>query len=404
MSAAAPAARRFALLDSLRGVAVLCVLALHTAQLSGANAHAVYGNFTSHLRIGVTLFFLLSGFLLYRPHALAIAQGSPAPRPGEYTLRRFLRIAPAYWVALSVLVLWPGVNDELARNWWVYYGFAQSYRSEWALEGIRPAWSLSVEVAFYALLPLLGALLRRASAGLTDPVRVRLQLAVFALLGTASLALRAASFASVPLGDLETTLFTHFLWFAVGMSLAVWSVWQAEQALPGRVVRVVVERPGLSWLLALLLYVALCNSPGIPRAFTPGYTRWTYTAEHVVYAAIALLLLLPAVFGEQAGGLPRRMLASPLLRWIGLISYSLFLWHYQLLEGIESLGGRHWIPGWPLLALSLAALPVIFAVAAASYACIERPLLRWKARHAPASGAAAAGVARETTAQSSTRR
>ena len=59
----------------------------------------------AHLNVGVALFFLISGFLLYRPYALALVHGSEPPRLAAYAKRRFLRIVPAYWVALTLLAL-----------------------------------------------------------------------------------------------------------------------------------------------------------------------------------------------------------------------------------------------------------------------------------------------------------
>lgn len=394
--------RRFPMLDALRGVAVLAILTLHVGAASGANTSAPYGQITSQLRAGVTLFFVLSGFLLYRPHALALAGLAPAPKLRVYAARRFLRIAPAYWVALTLLAIWPGLDGVFTRDAWVYYGFAQSYRNEWMMKGIGPAWSLSVEVSFYALLPLLAVLLRRACAGRDPAGRVRLQLAAFALLGLASLALRSIAFSHwLPLRNM---IFTQFLWFALGMGLAVESVRLEAGGPSTRAVRLVERHPGACWLLAAALYAIPCTLPGFPRAFQLHFTRATFIAEHALFACVAFLLVLPAVFGERAGGLPRRVLASRALRWVGLISYSLFLWHGPLLVAFATRIPQL-VPGWPFLSLALVGLPPIFAVSWLSFTWIERPALRRKPGYAPAAGApVAAPPPRETTAQSSTRR
>ena len=368
--------RRFPMLDALRGMAVLAVVLLHAAQECGANANASYGMVTTQLRVGVTLFFLLSGFLLYRPYALALARFDARPSLGGYAVRRMLRIVPAYWVALTVLAVWPGLPGVFTRDAWIYYGFAQSYRNSWALAGIAPAWSLSVEVAFYTLLPLLGELLRRVATSRGPDERRSLQLRALALLGVASLALRGVGHG---LGNahLQTMIFTHFLWFALGMSVAVWSVETEVSGLQSRAARFVERNSGVCWLVAAAAYAVLCAAPIFPRAWAPGQTAWSVTTEHVLYACVALALLLPAVFGDRGNGWPRRVLASPTLRWFGLISYSLFLWHYPLLSALAARGASQWLPGWPLLSLCLVSLPPILAISWLSYAWIERPMLRW---------------------------
>jgi len=154
-----PSNHRFELFESLRAIAALSVLVHHTGGWSNVNLFTWYGAFTSKLHLGVTLFFLISGFLLYRPHAVQMLGAPAAPPTGDYALRRAFRILPAYWVALTVLNLWPGLRGVFTKDWWVYYGLLQSYRPEWSLRGIGVAWSLSVEIAFYVLLPLVAVVL-----------------------------------------------------------------------------------------------------------------------------------------------------------------------------------------------------------------------------------------------------
>jgi len=96
-----PTNQRFELFESLRAIAALSVLVFHTCGWSNVNLFTWYKAFTSKLNIGVTLFFLISGFLLYRPHAVEMLGGPDAPPAGDYVLRRAFRILPAYWVALT---------------------------------------------------------------------------------------------------------------------------------------------------------------------------------------------------------------------------------------------------------------------------------------------------------------
>src|SRR6266516_1997197 len=108
----APAARRagapgrsLPMLDGLRAVAALAVLLTHVAFQTGEVARAAGGAVLARLDAGVAVFFVLSGFLLYRPYALARASGTPRPSIRRYVLRRAARILPAYWLALGAVAL-----------------------------------------------------------------------------------------------------------------------------------------------------------------------------------------------------------------------------------------------------------------------------------------------------------
>lgn len=94
---------------------------------------------------------------------------------------------------------------------------------------------------------------------------------------------------------------------------------------------------------------------------------------HLGFGVIAALLLAPAVFGDRGGGLPRRF--RPVIAWIGLISYRIFLWHFVV--GLE-LARRGASESFVLLLLSMLAITI--PIAAASYYLVERPLLRLKYR------------------------
>ena len=162
--------------DSLRAIAALSIFALHlpfVVRMSTDNPARAY---LLELRVGVAVFFLISGFLLYRPFARAryLRQGRPAT--GSYAERRALRIVPAYWVALigTVLLLnkTGGVGQPIAilspRGVVSYFGFLQIYDSDTLLGGISAAWTLCVEVTFYAMLPLWAMLLRRVPCSSTQ--------------------------------------------------------------------------------------------------------------------------------------------------------------------------------------------------------------------------------------------
>src|SRR4051794_19182180 len=157
-----PGNPRFPLFDALRAIAVLAVVVFHVAGLTGALAGWPLGSAALVLgACGPLLFFVISGFLLYRPFVAARVRGTPPPRAGRYARRRALRILPAYWLALTVLAVFPGIVGAFTGDWWRYYLFLQLYSDRTLGLGIPVAWTLCVEVAFYAVLPAWALAMRR---------------------------------------------------------------------------------------------------------------------------------------------------------------------------------------------------------------------------------------------------
>src|SRR3954447_19054048 len=102
----------FPLFDSLRAIAALTVFAIHDIYQVAVNRpqdHAWY-RFGVHLDVAVPIFFAVSGFLLYRPFLSATLAGRPLS-VRAYAWRRVVRIVPAYWVALAVIVLWFDLHE-----------------------------------------------------------------------------------------------------------------------------------------------------------------------------------------------------------------------------------------------------------------------------------------------------
>ena len=372
-----PGNPRFPLMDSLRAVAALSVLVTHTGFLSGANTGAVYGDYTARLDVGVTIFFLLSGFLLYRPFVSARLGERRRPRIPDYARRRLLRILPAYWLAITVLAIWPGLPQMWEPHDWVYYALVQVYFPQWSLGGLLPAWSLSVEIAFYAALPLIVLLMERPFMGRTRRTKIRSELILMAVLFVGAILFRVlvrASEDAVPDSNLYFTLAGNFDWFALGMFLALASVVVGGMERPPLPVRLVERLPSLSWVVAGVLFWAIATQMGIGPEFPQEYTSEEWLYEHLFYGAIAFFLLLPAVFGDSLGGLPRVILRNRVLAWLGLVSYGIFLWHLPLIPEIAD-----WNWGeWKFVGMTLTTFVMATALATISYYVLERPLLRYK--------------------------
>ena len=114
----------------------MSVLVFHCAAIGGFTSRASLGVYTSRLDVGVSIFFLISGFLLYRPFADSHLTERTSPDVRKFWARRLLRIVPAYWLALTVLcfvfhaiTLGPGWQGVVT-----HYGFGLTG----ALGGNRP--------------------------------------------------------------------------------------------------------------------------------------------------------------------------------------------------------------------------------------------------------------------------
>ena len=375
--------RRFAQFDGLRALAALAVLVFHAGLYTRAQeSTSGLAPYLARLNVGVALFFVISGFLLYRPLLAARAGLAKPRRARDYSRRRFLRIVPAYWVALTVLMVYPGLPDLPSPRIWVYYLFAQDYSARTLNDGIGPAWSLGCEVVFYALLPLLSGALAWAGR---RRVSWRLELAALTAL-TALTVVYRVYLVSDPSRRPPSTFMATFGWFALGMMLALASV--LAELNPGRAWAAVRAHAWLGWPCAATAYIVLCHGlRGHLGFFTPEDTRQqleVYGLNGVIAAGLAL----PAVFEPQRPGRLARLLSWRPLSWLGLVSYGVYLYHVPIMVELNrSISAPSRTSQLVLVAVSTALIAI--AAAALSYYLVERPALRLARRRSYASGSGA---------------
>jgi peptidoglycan/LPS O-acetylase OafA/YrhL len=378
---------------------VLAVLIFHASEFTGRAGFGLGGRFAEVAGTeGVSVFFAISGFLLYRPYVAARTERRPAPSARRYARRRVLRILPAYWAVLTLLAIYPGITGVFTGDWWRYYLYLQVYATRTQTLGIPVAWTLCVEVSFYVALPLWAAALGRWSRLADDPARELLALAAVALGGVIVQCLAASHRIAYPIA---VSLPGESTWLAIGMALAVISVCARTSQR-----RIPLPVPELSWAIGLGCVAALMTL--VPRGGVFGLLAemerpqsvGSTLVKVVLEAVLTAGLLLPAALPTS-----RRSAVSALLRWrplalLGVISYSLYLWHFTIVEllarGADATGfSAH---GWNVLAhIHHARTPVLAAIALVlgtviatlSYRAIELPFLRRKERPAGATPARA---------------
>ena len=364
-------AHRQSALDGLRGVAALSVFAVHIWIYQLPNTMTLRRDWSTALlfetRVAFVMFFVLSGYLLYRAFARAGLGASDPVSNAGYLLRRAARIVPAYYVALvgSLLLVStagdvPGKRIVDGAKLPLFFLFGQNYSPDTLLKLNAATWTLVVEVAFYLRLPVIGLIALRLGRG--RPGRQALLLGGLVVAG---LGWNLADYLS-GWGPVAGHAPPSFLpYFACGMLVALAVEWRKASGAPRLSSRAsaCLVLAAATLLLANGFWHATDRSPG----------QFTMEVFADIGAALGFAAVIAAIVLGTGVGL--RWLAWRPLAWIGEITYGLYLWHIPLIVWAR---GHGLLPGGVLSAAVM--LPVAIAFGAASWYLLERPFMRLAAR------------------------
>lgn len=384
-------------------MAALGVLAYHVGKLT--DRHGWLHASTSRFWVGVPLFFVISGFLLYRPFAHATIHRTQRPSLRRFGRARVLRILPAYWVVLTVTILTHSVAlisvviAAAAACLWVrswltgsrpiaavlvsvlaigalvlvtgdvaWAGFSNYFLlflpfGPYGLVG--PAWTLCVEAGFYLFMPVIAVAGLALARGARTPQGRATRLALL-LAG------------ALPAGPI------YLCYAGEGRQLPLWLPGYIDQFAIGMLLAVAVETwPSVSVRMSrLLLFVAFGVAAVANGLYQLGPRSFYGNGSGVVFApliAIAFATAFASVLLRNESTVLGRLLGSRGLVALGTISYGVYLWHFLLIEEFRKTG--LWSGETTNLLLIFVSTVVL---ATASWLLIEAPAIRLKNRELPA--------------------
>lgn len=326
--------------------------------------------------VGVTIFFVLSGFLLSLPFAEWQAGLRGRPGIGNYLSRRVLRVFPAYYMQLVLLIL----IASWSSGQLVIHDLATAFRYLFMLFmpppiGMVPAingvwWTLPIEFTFYLVLPFLAFMLRPKRALLLLlgclVVMYLWRHGVVVRLADAPLQMRVQAAYQLP-GSMDA--------FGIGMLAAVLHVNRIHLPtwlLPPE------KKNALGLLGIALVFVAIYWLPG---------KRAEYWSDHLIFYAWTPLLSLgiAAVLLAGVGGsqVLQRVFGNRPMVFLGLISYSLYLWHLPVLDWLVASAWYPALAGSHLAWILAISLPLVLLISMLSYLYVERPFMQ---RRSPSAG------------------
>ncbi|MEV0371676.1 acyltransferase [Streptomyces sp. NPDC050636] len=366
----APSRSRASDIDGFRGLAALSTVIFHVwQQYFRYDANGIhppvdneYVGAVLSLEV-IDLFFVMSAYLLTLSYARAAIDGRSTRPARVFLFRRAIRILPLYF--LAVVVVWATRNPTLPGNWQdlvEHLTFTHVFDQQRIFYTLGPTWSLSLEVLFYFVLVGLGPLAVRACRRLRQrSTRVAVCAAGCLLLYVVPLIWIAVAHYVYGVPHTDWAVYfgpqARFGGFAAGMGLAVLMAALGDRGK-------LHKRSALTLSMAALAGLYFLSLDSAPENFT-------FTYYHPLASALWMLLLFSTIHIHRRTRW-NRLLTARWLTAVGLVSYSLFIWHEPVMLQLHKAGllptGQ---AGFPLAIaiVLLAALPI----AVLSYWLIEYP-------------------------------
>jgi peptidoglycan/LPS O-acetylase OafA/YrhL len=370
-------------LDGLRAISVLAVIVFHHYLIGGHEVCWAPGGF-----LGVEVFFVVSGYLIT---SLLLGERRETGRVSlrNFYLRRARRLLPALFTLLAVIIVFAILflpdsistlrPDSLAAltytsNWWQMIAHRSYIAEAGRPELLKHLWSLAIEEQYYLAWPFLLVF------GLRKLGRQRMLATMLCTALVSTLLLALSAHGSVD--DAYYATYTRLSGLLLGSAFAFSFAPYRIRGLPGRGVRAALDVAGAFGLLVLLAAFGMLHHFGIDGFSFPASHTDNLLVFHGGFLLVDVATLLVIAAAVHPSSDVGRALGWKPLRWIGLRSYSLYLWHYPIFcitrpeldihrVGIWFLSFRY--AGWPVFVIRLA---LSFAAAEVSYRFIETPIRR----------------------------
>lgn len=348
-------------IDAFRGVAALLVFVFHFYTMFLNNVSFTMGNdidwyaFLGAGHLGINIFFVLSGFLIF----LSFLNCKSV---GKYFRRRFLRLVPLALVYVLVIFWWNGNYDEGA--WWdmgAHLLFVQSFFTETYHGGFPVMWTLSLEMLFYAFIPIFFWLTKRSKTTFW-----------FVLLGLVGANFWYRGYVSqffVDWTNFERIFHSEQLWgrfdqFALGMILGYLHVFRDTlkekfKNVSGPLIWLGLVGFGLSYYAFGVIGSSFRN----------------YLVLQLFFHSIVGLFFCVFLYGfmNTKNTFIKNLFAPNWLEYVGKISYGVYLWHFPVLYALQQ-----W--NWDPFSAFFTALAATLVLSMLTWYLVEQPFLslKWK--------------------------
>lgn len=290
--------------DSLRGIAILLVISIHCTQHGNFNVGWNLFKFASQGITGVQLFFVASAFTLFLSYS---HRGSKERSPVKnFYIRRFFRIAPLFYLGIIYYSFQDGLEGITSLNILSHFTFTNSFSPYWINNVVPGSWSIGVEVIFYAILPFLFSRIKTLNQSINFII-------IALLFRLASNYILKSHHPIISAFDWKQFLYYYFPnqlpVFALGiiMYFLIFPKEENSYLIPGKTLLLL----SVILILPIFSYLSLTDS------------------DHITVSFAYVIL------GVGLSKFPIKFIVNPILRKIGMLSFSIYLIHFAVLYWMD---------------------------------------------------------------------